>query len=167
MDVLSELFHYHGWATKALLVYCDSLPAGRIAEAVPGTQGPILPTFAHSIGAEWWMLSKVTGEAPAAGSGEPTFQSLAAQVELQQLAWERLLPGISAREFKLPAQRGSWPAVDQAEAMFAVQAIHHGELHRTEIRQTLSLLGVPFPGRDANDAWAYWAAAGRIEGEFS
>jgi hypothetical protein len=51
--------------------------------------------------------------------------------------------------------RGSWPETRHAQNLFLLQAIHHGNDHRTHICTVLSVLGLEPPDIDG---WSYWAA---------
>jgi len=50
--------------------------------------------------------------------------------------------------------RDDYPDTDPAESMLLIQAIHHGNDHRTQICSTLGALGLPVPEIDGWDFWA-------------
>jgi uncharacterized damage-inducible protein DinB len=50
--------------------------------------------------------------------------------------------------------REDYPDTDPAESMLLIQAIHHGNDHRTQICSTLGALELPLPEIDGWDFWA-------------
>jgi hypothetical protein len=48
-----------------------------------------------------------------------------------------------------------YPDTDPAESMLLIQAIHHGNDHRTQICSTLGALELPLPEIDGWDFWAH------------
>jgi hypothetical protein len=50
--------------------------------------------------------------------------------------------------------REDYPDTDPAETMLLIQALHHGNDHRTQICSTLGALDLEVP---EIDAWEYWA----------
>jgi hypothetical protein len=51
--------------------------------------------------------------------------------------------------------RDDYPDTDPAESMLLIQAIHHGNDHRTQICSTLGALELPLPEIDGWDFWAH------------
>jgi hypothetical protein len=51
--------------------------------------------------------------------------------------------------------KSDYPDTDSAEGMLLVQAIQHGNDHRTQICSTLGALGLDVPDLDG---WEYWAS---------
>ena len=49
--------------------------------------------------------------------------------------------------------RDDYPDMDPAESMLLIQAIHHGNDHRTQVRPTLGALELPLPEIDGWDFW--------------
>lgn len=50
--------------------------------------------------------------------------------------------------------RSDYPQTPHAEGLFLLQALHHGNDHRTQICSTLGALGLDVPELDG---WTYWA----------
>jgi hypothetical protein len=50
--------------------------------------------------------------------------------------------------------KDDYPDTDGAEGLLLVQAVHHGNDHRTQICSTLGALGLEVPELDG---WEYWA----------
>ncbi len=157
MNALREMFCHHAWATLMLIDTCTGLPPESLREAVPGTYGPILNTLVHLVGADQRYLDGLTGEPPVSPIRQGELLPLAdlrRRFEVQARRWEALLDRVEELDVTLPA-RGSWPETPHAQNLFLLQAIHHGNDHRTHICTALSVLGVEPP---EIDGWSYWAA---------
>ena len=160
MDTLRELFRYHRWSTLALLDHCAALPREALNESAPGTHGSILATFVHLVAAEQRYLRALVGEEPQTPiqeGMEPTLADLRAQFERQADTWESLLDRGPAWTVTIPAQRGR-PETPNAETLFFLQTLHHGNDHRTQIGTVLGANGRPVADIDG---WAYWEAVHR------
>jgi len=55
---------------------------------------------------------------------------------------------------ELSIGKEGYPNTDPAESLLSIQAIHHGNDHRTQICSTLGALGEEVPELDG---WSYWA----------
>ena len=160
MDPLRTLFHHHFWATLTLIDCCLGLPTELLQELVPGTDRAILNTLGHLVGSDQRYLEALTGELPASPilPGEsPALADLRLRFETQIPRWEGLLDQVAELDVTLPA-RGSWPEVPHAQNVILLQAIQHGNDHRTQICTALSLLGQVPPDIDG---WSYWDATRR------
>ena len=160
MDPLRELFHHHAWATLRLIDYCATLPPERLREVAPGTYGPILATLVHLVAADQRYLELLTGELPdppLREGTEPPFADLRSRFTAQARRWEAVLDRVGELDVTIPA-RGSRPATPHAEDLLFVQAIHHGNDHRTHVCTTLGAHGLEAPDIDG---WAYWSTTHR------
>lgn len=157
MDPLREMFRHHAWATLTLIDRCMGLPAEPLHEAVPGTYGSILDTLVHLVGADQRYLERLTGEpseSPLREGEAPTLADLRLRFEAQVRRWEALLDRVADLDVTLPA-RESWPETPHAQNLLLLQAIHHGNDHRTHVCTALSVLGQEPPDIDG---WSYWEA---------
>jgi uncharacterized damage-inducible protein DinB len=157
MDPLREMFHHHAWATLRLLDYCASLSPDQLREKAPGTYGSILDTFVHLVAADQRYLVRFTGEQPAAPIREgatPALAELRPCFEASAQLWEGLLDRVGELDITLPG-RGDEPDVPHAQNLLMLQAIHHGNDHRTHICSALSVMGLEPPDIDG---WSYWDA---------
>jgi uncharacterized damage-inducible protein DinB len=157
LDPLREMFRYHAWATLTLLDYCAGLPSETLYETAPGTYGTILRTFAHLVGNDQHYLTAVTGkpaEAPIQRGEVPPLDELRPRLDASARLWEALLDRVGELDVILRG-RGDEPDVPHAQNLLFLQAIHHGNDHRTHICSILAVLGFEAP---AIDGWAYWAA---------
>ena len=155
MDPLRTMFRHHTWATLKLIDHCASLSPEHQQEAVPGTRGPILDTLVHLVAADQRYLQVMDGQAaqPRIHETEPaTLDGLRAAVEAQSARWEALVDRAPELDVTIPA-RGTFPETPQAEDLLFLQAIHHGNDHRTQICTILGARGLEVPDVSG---WAYW-----------
>lgn len=155
MNPLQEIFHYHGWSTLTLMDFCSNLPSETLHKAVPGTFGPILDTFVHLVAADQRYLERLTHKAShrVIREDQPaSFVELRQAFEAQLRDWEAVLGNVDQLDVTLPA-RGDWPETPHAQNLLLLQAIHHGNDHRTHICTALSVLGLEPPDIDG---WSYW-----------
>lgn len=81
-----------------------------------------------------------------------TLDGLRAAVEAQSARWEALVDRAPELDVTIPA-RGPYPETPEAEDLLFLQAIHHGNDHRTQICTILGARGLEVPNVDG---WAYW-----------
>ena len=68
--------------------------------------------------------------------------------------WDEALVDLEAgRLSAVITGRDDYPDTDPAESMLLLQAIHHGNDHRTQICSTLGALGEEVPDLDG---WTFW-----------
>jgi uncharacterized damage-inducible protein DinB len=156
MEPLREMFRHHAWATLKLIDACMKLPAESLLVTAPGTYGPIHNTLVHLVGADQRYLKRLTGKLPESPLREgelPTLADLRTRFEANGPRWEALLDGVDELDVTIEAH-GNWPETRHAENLMLVQAINHGNDHRTHICSVLTVLGVEAPDLDG---WTYWA----------
>ena len=158
MDTLRELFRYHAWATLQLLDHCATLPPEALHESAPGTYGDVISTFVHLLAAEQRYLSRLPAAAPTTpvreGTELPLVSLRAAAIE-QAARWQTLLDGWDGVDVTMPPQSDGWPETPHAETLMALQTLHHGNDHRTQIGTMLGANGRDVPDIDG---WSYWEA---------
>ncbi len=160
--VLRALFEHHLWATEALIDHLASLPAGRLNEAIPGTYGSMVDTVTHLIDADTRYLRRLEDPSPPPAEdrvGVP-LASLRAEMAEHRTRWDEALDRLERGELaaKVLGSRNGYPDTHDAEGLLLLQAIHHGNDHRTQICSTLGALGEEVPELDG---WEYWATARR------
>jgi uncharacterized damage-inducible protein DinB len=159
VDTLDEMFRHHGWATVTLIDRCESLSMEQLHTPVPGAYGPVLPTLVHLVVADQRYLKHVTGIWPEQSlepGMEPPLAELRSRIEEQTRRWLALVDRRDELNvtLTLPAEDG-WPVVPHAEHLLFLQAIHHGNDHRTQICSMLGALGLDVPDLGG---WDYWEA---------
>jgi uncharacterized damage-inducible protein DinB len=154
-----EAFRYHRWANLHLLDVCGSLSEEQLELTAPGTYGTIANTWLHMLGAEQRYIRRLGGPEAQVSERNP-------------------FPGITA--LKEQAKRSAGELIelagrvgpdDQFETNFSdgrhrlhsgivlIQALHHGNDHRTHICTILGHHGLAYGDMDV---WAYGDATGAI-----
>lgn len=162
MNLLSEFFRYHTWATRQMVDFCEKQPPEMLQKMVTGTDRSILHTLTHLIGSEQEYLETLAGKqvAPPVQPGEIlSLEEIKRRSEDLLPYWEEALGRLDKIDLTLPAD-GWWPETPHGQNVIVLQAIQHGIDHRTQICTTLDGLGLVPP---RIDGWAYWAAAHRPE----
>jgi uncharacterized damage-inducible protein DinB len=157
-DVLRSMFDYHFWATETLIDHLGRLPAGRLDASVPGTYGSMIDTLTHMIDADSRYLLRLRDPSPPLADdrvGVP-LEQLRSEMPGHREKWDLALTELENGSLHSAIRnREAYPDTDPAEAMLLLQAIHHGNDHRTQICSTLGALGLDVPEMDG---WDYWAS---------
>jgi uncharacterized damage-inducible protein DinB len=153
--LLRRFFGHHLWATERLLEHCRALTTEQLAWSAPGTYGSIGETLDHLMSADRSYLSGVTGHGrtPAlnAGGPGPLLEHLARQRE----GWFAYLDSEPDFDAMVERSGGSYPAW-----VVLMQAIHHGNDHRTHVGT--ALLRHHLAPEDI-DVWGYGMAEGKLQ----
>lgn len=156
-DVLRSMFEHHLWATEVLIHHLDRLPAERLDASVPGTYGSMIDTLTHLIDADARYLLRLRDPSPPPAEdrvGIP-LAMLRAEMPEHRRRWDEALTDLEAGTLHASILgREDYPDTDPAESMLLIQAIHHGNDHRTQICSTLGALELSLPEIDGWDFWA-------------
>src|SRR5215831_15807102 len=155
MDPLGALFEHHAWATRRLIDHCAALPADQLGAAVPGTYGTIERTLVHLVAADQRYLEDMDGRAAGIRVSEresPSLADVRAAAELQAARWTSLVRHAPELNVTRPAYDED-PDSRHAEDLLFLQAIHHGNDHRTHVCTILGAHGLEVPDLSG---WAYW-----------
>jgi uncharacterized damage-inducible protein DinB len=155
--MLIEAFRYHRWANLYLLDVCAELPEEELHLTVPGTYGTIAATFQHMAAGEQRYARRF-------GAGDPLiresdeFPGLAVLREHLARSTDHLIDaaGRIKGDETSPGKDESGTFTVQL-GIVIVQALHHGNDHRTQICTILGHHGIPYGDMDV---WAYGAAIG-------
>ena len=156
-DVLRAVFAHHLWATERLIDHLGGLSRDRLDGAIPGTYGSILSTLTHLIDADERYLIRLSDPSPLSyeDGGARSLEALRSDLREHARRWDEALDLLERGELRARIQgREDYPAVDDAEGLLLLQAVHHGNDHRTQISSTLGALGEEVPDLDG---WTYWA----------
>jgi uncharacterized damage-inducible protein DinB len=154
-----ETFRYHKWANLHLLDVCAKLSDEQLQLTAPGTYGTIAATFLHLLGAEQGYLQRlgverrrITRDTQFPGIASLTEHAARSGDELIAMA-EKVKPDdvIRAQFEEGPFQVHS--------GVVLIQALHHGNDHRTHICTILGHHGLEY---GEMDVWAYGNAVGAI-----
>ena len=156
-EVLRALFEYHFWATETLIDHLDRLPSGKLDASVPGTYGSMIDTLTHMIDADSRYLLRLRDPNPPLADdrvGVPLGQ-LRSEMPAHREKWAVALSELEGGTLHATIRnRTDYPDTDPAESMLLLQALHHGNDHRTQICSTLGALDLEVP---EIDAWEFWA----------
>jgi uncharacterized damage-inducible protein DinB len=157
--LLIEAFRYHKWASLHLLGVCATLTDEQLRLTGPGTYGSVSDTLMHLLAAEQRYIKRLGGSEPTLSErGEfPGIESLTSNAartgdELIAIA-DRIRP-----EDKVEAQFSDGQYRLQS-GIVLIQALHHGNDHRTHICTILGHHGLTY---GVMDVWAYGNATGAI-----
>jgi len=158
-DVLRDAFTYHSWATLGLLDAIDQLDRTQLDTSIPGTYGSILETLTHLVDADDRYLQRlVTTEVPPSVDHRlQEVDELRPRVEANDARWSDKLHELEAGSLaaRIRGRGDGYPDVDHAEGLLLLQALHHGNDHRTQVCSTLGTLGLEVPDIDV---WSFWAS---------
>jgi uncharacterized damage-inducible protein DinB len=159
-ELLIEAFRYNKWANLHLLDVCGTLSAEQLQLTTPGTYGTIAATLLHLFAAEQRYLRRISGTKPEMNERDEPAPSIARLREHAVRSGDQLIEAASkiTPEDTIEEERDGrlmrlhlWVVV--------VQAMHHGNDHRTHICTILGAHDIPYGDMDV---WAYGQATGAI-----
>jgi len=153
-----DLFRYHEWATLQLIDHCATLDEDQLSATAAGTRGSIIDTFRHIVGADQRYQRRfgVTVDPVVDEKGGASLDALRSAVSRQAGVWLSIIDRLQDFDITIPAQpENEWPVAPGSQDLLLVQAIHHGNDHRTHICTILGSAGLQVPDVDG---WSYWAA---------
>jgi uncharacterized damage-inducible protein DinB len=156
-DVLRSMFEHHLWATEVLIEHLEGLPAEQLEVSVPGTYGSMIDTLTHMVDGDTRYLQRLRDPSPPLAEDRVGIQlsQLRSEMPEHRRRWDEALTDLEAgRLHSSILGRSDYPDTDAAESMLLIQAIHHGNDHRTQICSTLGALELPLPEIDGWDFWA-------------
>ena len=157
--LLIESFRYNKWANLQLLDVCEKLSDEQLQLTAPGTYGTIAATLLHLFSAEQRYLRRLAGTQPELNERDP-MPSVPALREIAERSGDKLI--------EVAAKINPDDTIDEERdgnllrlhlGVVVVQAMHHGNDHRTHICTVLGHHGIE---HGDIDVWAYGAATGAI-----
>ena len=157
--LLIEAFRYHRWANLHLLDVCGGLPEEKLQLSAPGTYGTIAATLLHLLGAEQRYLRRLIGGEPEISEhdefpGVPALRLMAERSGDQLIDVAGRITGEDVTDTQRRDER-----VRLHLGVVLLQAMHHGNDHRTHICTILGQNGIEYGDMDV---WAYGEATGAI-----
>ena len=155
-----EAFRYHRWANLHLLGACDALNDDQLDLTSPGTYGTIRATLFHLVGAEQGYVERLGGSKRrlTRDSAFPGVDVLTEEAERSGDELIGLAPTIHPDdEFEADFQDGRYRL---KKGVVLLQALHHGNDHRTHICTILGAHGLAYGDMDV---WAYGDVTGDIK----
>jgi uncharacterized damage-inducible protein DinB len=157
--ILIEAFRYNRWANLHLLDVCAGLSDDQLQLTAPGTYGTIAATFVHLVSAEQRYLRRF-------GIGEPrinerdAFPGLAILREHAARNGDELIEVAARIKPDEAIEEKRDRGVFRLElGVVLLQAMHHGNDHRTHVCTILGQHGIEYGGMDV---WAYGQAIGAL-----
>ena len=158
-EPLIEAFRYNKWANLHLLNVCAKLTEEHLELTAPGTYGTIYATFLHLLSAEQRYLRRLAGRKPEIDERAPA-PSLAVLREHAVRSGDSLIE--AARRVRpdqtVDEERDGRP-MRLGLVVVLVQAMHHGNDHRTHICTILGHHGLTYGDMDV---WSYGEATGAM-----
>jgi uncharacterized damage-inducible protein DinB len=156
-EVLREAFAYHAWATTTLIDALERLDAGALDSGIEGTYGSIAETLTHLVDADDRYLQRLVAVdvPPYVDHGAQPLGALRARVVEHGPRWTAMLERLDAGTLAARVDRGEDGTIDPAETLLLLQALHHGNDHRTQVCSALGALGLDVPDLDV---WTFFGA---------
>ncbi len=160
-DVLRAMFGHHVWATTRLIDALERLDPEHLDARIDGTYGSTMQTLTHLLDADERYLQRLSMPVLASGRDGGTRPLLDLRKQMQEHGdrWAEMLDALDRGDLHAAViGKSDYPDTDPAEGMLLIQAIQHGNDHRTQICSTLGALGLEVPELDG---WDYWASERR------
>ena len=162
-DVLRASFAYHTWATRSLLDAIERLAPEDLDARIDGTYGSIAATLTHLVDADARYQLRMRDPSPPSAEDRAaplSITELRELVEEQERRWNDLLDELErgGLDASIVTRAVDYPDIEHAETLLFLQALHHGNDHRTQVCSTLGALGLDVPDIDV---WEYWRS--RVE----
>jgi len=148
-DILVEALRYNRWANLQLLDVCSKLGPDEMQLSSPGTYGTIADTWLHLLSAEQRYLRRLVGFTPAISEKEE-FPGIPRLKDEAARSGDALIDAVATVD-----PHGTSPGRDGGDVrhwLVMVQAIHHGNDHRTHICTILGQNGISY---GELDVWAF------------
>jgi uncharacterized damage-inducible protein DinB len=160
-DVLRAMFAHHLWATTRLIDALEQLDPEHLDARIDGTYGSTMQTLTHLVNADERYLQRLVTPTLASitDGGTRPLAELRKEMEEHGDRWAGMLDAVDRDDLHaVIVGKSDYPDTDPAETMLLVQAIQHGNDHRTQICSTLGSLGLDVPDLSG---WEYWVSERR------
>src|SRR5579859_3546722 len=156
-QLLVDAFRYSRWANLQLLEDCTDLSPEQLGLSAAGTYGTIADTFMHLLGAEQRYIRRLTGSEPGITENDefPGIRRLLDEAKTSGARLIELAGSVGAEELIMPERLKPYSRLEAGVVL--LQALHHGNDHRTHVCTILGAHGIGY--RDM-DVWAYGRATG-------
>lgn len=155
--MLIEACRYNKWANLQLLDVCAKLPAEQLQLTAAGTYGTIAATFQHMLSAEQRYVRRFGAGDPRIRESDP-FPGLAVLREYAVRSGDQLIEAAGRLTGDETSEGKDEHGIFRVKLnVILVQALHHGNDHRTQICTILGHHDIPY---GEMDVWAYGEATG-------
>jgi uncharacterized damage-inducible protein DinB len=155
-DVLRAMFAHHTWATLSLLDLVQRSGAETLDARIEGTYGSIAETLTHLMDADDRYLQRMRDPRPPeyVDHGTQSPAELRERVRGNDARWAELLDELDRGALDVTIEdRDDLPDPRHTEGLLFLQALQHGNDHRTQVCSTLGAIGLDVPDLDG---WTYW-----------
>jgi uncharacterized damage-inducible protein DinB len=157
--LLIEAFRYNKWANLHLLDVCATLSEEQLGLTAPGTYGTISATLLHLMSAEQRYLRRLAGTKPDINEHDPAPSTAILREHAVQSGDQLIEAARVIRPDDTIDEERDGRLLRLNLGVVLVQAMHHGNDHRTHVCTILGLHGIPYGDMDV---WAYGQAIGAI-----
>ena len=155
--LLIEAFRYNKWANLHLLDVCAGLSMEQLQLGVAGTYGTVAATWQHLLGAEQRYLRRMIGHEPVLSENDQ-FPGIARLRAVAVSSGDLLIEAAGRiTGDDVTAARYDGREFTLHLGVVLVQAMHHGNDHRTHICTILGANGITYGDMDV---WAYGETTG-------
>jgi len=151
-DIWRDALLYNRWANLQILDDCSTLDEEQLRLTTPGAYGSIAAMLQHLLSAEQRYVKRLTGAEPALNEKHP-FPGVDGLKDHARRSGDALVKAAEAleagdsTEVDYDGARVSLP-----KSLIVVQAIHHGNDHRTQVGMILEGNSIP---HHEIDVWHY------------
>ena len=136
-EVVRDAFAYHAWATRALLDAIERLGPQTLDARIEGTYGSIAATLTHLVDSDRRYQLRMREPSPPPTEEHPPrpLTELRELVDQQEKRWNELLDRLERGELEasIVDRAEDYPDIGHAETLLFLQALHHGNDHRTQV----------------------------------
>jgi uncharacterized damage-inducible protein DinB len=152
-DIWRDALLFHKWANQKVLDACANLSGEQLRLTAPGTYGTIADTLQHLLSAERGYVRRLTNaERIRSQAGPfPGVEALKGEFAKSDDALMEAAAALKPEDTTV-AEYDDGDMVTLRQSLVVVQAIHHGNDHRTHIYTILGSHGIPF---EEIDVWGY------------
>ena len=151
-DIWRDALLYNRWANLKILEDCSPLTQDQMHLTAPGGYGNIADMLLHLLSAEQRYVKRLTGAQPTLNE-KHDFPGVEALKEHAARSGDALVQAAeSLRSDETTVVDYDGTKVTLRQSLIVVQAIHHGNDHRTQIGMILESNSIP---HENIDVWHY------------
>ena len=156
---LIEAFRYNKWANLHLLDVCAKLSKEQLQLTAAGTYGTIAATLLHLMSAEQRYLRRLEGSKPDMNESGPALSVAILREHAVRSGDQLIEAAVRIRPNATIDEERGGRLMRLKLGVVLLQAMHHGNDHRTHICTILGAHDIPYGDMDV---WAYGQATGGI-----
>jgi uncharacterized damage-inducible protein DinB len=151
-DIWRDALLYNRWASLQILEDCRELDQSQLDLKAPGAYGNIADLLVHLLSAEQRYVRRLTGAEPTLNE-KHQFPGVDKLVEHARRSGDALLKAAESLQADDTTEADyDGRKVNLRKSLIVVQAIHHGNDHRTQVGMILESNSIP---HQEIDVWHY------------